>query len=107
MLSEEEIEKAKEIMKHWVEYEKQNKGKINKADELIEIQETLLQHIKQLEQENRKLKIALNNGLDKDKKTCFYEDGHTGRCLGYSFFNNDEPCIYCKTCEALSIKEED
>ena len=55
MISKEEIEKAKETMKHWVEYEKQNKDKINKADELIEIQETLLQYINQLEQENSKL----------------------------------------------------
>ena len=54
MLSKEEIEKAKETMKHWVEYEKQNKEKINKADELIKIQETLLQYIEQLEQENNK-----------------------------------------------------
>ena len=55
MLSKEEIKKAKETMKHWVEYEKQNKDKINKADELIEIQETLLQYIDQLETDNSKL----------------------------------------------------
>ena len=54
MLSKEEIEKAKETMSHWVDYEKQNKEKINKADELIGIQQTLLQYIDQLEQENNK-----------------------------------------------------
>jgi plasmid maintenance system antidote protein VapI len=33
---------AIEIMNHWIEYEKQNKDKINRAEELIEIQETIL-----------------------------------------------------------------
>lgn len=33
--------------------------------------------------------------------------GHTGKCLGYSFFNDDEPCIYCQTCDAIDIKEDD
>ena len=56
--------------------------------------------------ENRKLKVGINNGLDKEKKGCFYEDGHTGKCLGYSFFNDDEPCIYCQTCDAINIKED-
>ena len=38
----EEEKKAIETMQHWIEYEKENKDKINKADELIEIQETVL-----------------------------------------------------------------
>ena len=63
--------------------------------------------IKQLKRENRKLKVGINNGLDKEKKSCFYEDGHTGKCLGYSFFNDDEPCIYCQTCDAINVKEDD
>ena len=33
---------AIETMKHWIEYEKANKDKINKADELIKMQETIL-----------------------------------------------------------------
>ncbi len=68
--------------------------------------EILLEIIEQLEKENKILKIQLKGNLDKDKKTCFNEDGHTGKCLGYSTINDDEPCEYCKTCEALSIKEE-
>lgn len=59
-----EIEEAKETMKHWVEYQEKNKDKINKADELISIQETLLKYIdqlenkvKELEKENITLKI--------------------------------------------------
>ena len=116
MISKEEIEKAKEdinsYIHDWLDSSTNEDGyEINPIDDynmdFINNIKTLLQYIKQLERQNRKLKIGLNNGLDKDKKTCFYEDGHTGRCLGYSFFNNDEPCIYCKTCEALSIKEED
>lgn len=38
-MSEEEII---ETFKHWIEYEKANKDKIDKADELIEIQQGLL-----------------------------------------------------------------
>ena len=64
MLSKEKIEKAKEIMNHWVVYEKENKDKINKADKLIKIQETLLQYIEELEEtEGMKEAIELA-GLD-------------------------------------------
>ena len=34
--------KAIEIMKEWIKYEKVNKDKINKADELIDVQETIV-----------------------------------------------------------------
>lgn len=47
------------------------------------------------------------NELDREKKTCFYEDGHTGKCLGYSTYNDDEPCDYCKKCDAINVKESD
>lgn len=36
------LEQAITEMKKWVEYEKAHKDKINRADELIEIQETIL-----------------------------------------------------------------
>lgn len=39
------IEQAIKEMQHWIDYEKQNKDKINRADELIQIQETILQHV--------------------------------------------------------------
>lgn len=79
-----------------------NKGLLEYARENVKLKAEL----KKLQNENRKLKVGLNNGLDKEKKSCFYEDGHTGKCLGYSFFNDDEPCIYCQTCEAINIKED-
>ena len=74
----------------------------NNEDERI-----LLQYIDQLEQENINLKIRFNNVLDKNKKYCFIADGNTEKCLGYSNINDDEPCEYCKSCEALSIKGDD
>ena len=49
----------------------------------------------------------MTNELDREKKTCFYEDGHTGKCLGYSTYNDDEPCYYCKKCDAINVKESD
>lgn len=36
---------ALETMKHWINYEKENKDRINKAEELIDIQETILKLI--------------------------------------------------------------
>lgn len=42
---------AIETMKHWIDYEKTNKDKINKADELIEIQETVLNLIEKQQAE--------------------------------------------------------
>ena len=50
------IEEAIETMKHWIEYEKANKKKINKADELISIQETILSDYKRVLKENEELK---------------------------------------------------
>lgn len=40
-------QEAIETMRHWIDYEKQNKDKINKADELIDIQETVLNMLKE------------------------------------------------------------
>ena len=55
-LSENKIKEAIKTMKHWIEYEKNNKEKINKADELINIQETILLEYKRILKENEKLK---------------------------------------------------
>lgn len=50
------IEEAVKTMERWVEYEKNNKDKINKADELIYIQETILSDYKRVLKENEQLK---------------------------------------------------
>lgn len=47
---------AIETMQHWIDYEKTNKEKINKADELIEIQETVLNLIQTQQEEINDLK---------------------------------------------------
>lgn len=52
----EEEKKAIEQFKNWIEYEKVNRDKINKADELIEIQETILNLIQKLQKENLDVK---------------------------------------------------
>ena len=49
-----EQEEAISTMKHWIDYEKENKDKINKADELIEIQETVLSMLQEQQEENKK-----------------------------------------------------
>ena len=55
-------EKAIEIMKDWIVFQKAHKEKINKADELIEIQETILKALEQkdkiiedLKEKNRRI----------------------------------------------------
>lgn len=53
---ENSIEEAIKIMEHWIEYEKNNKEKINRADELINIQETILSDYKRALKENEILK---------------------------------------------------
>jgi hypothetical protein len=55
------IEEAIKIMEHWIEYEKNNKEKINRADELINIQETILSDYKKALKENEELKQDRNN----------------------------------------------
>ena len=64
---------AIETMQHWIEYEKANKEKINKADELIEIQETVLNLIQtqQEEIEKKDTKIALLEQLNKNLQADF------------------------------------
>ena len=113
MLSKEEIENAKDILNNYKFLFSKNIRE--NADTYIsnyytkvcrDSMEILLQYIDQLEQENINLKIVLDRGLDKNKKYCFNEDGNTGKCLGYSNVDDDEPCEYCKSCEALSIGDE-
>ena len=56
---------AIETMKHWIDYEKANKEKINKADELIEIQETILNLLEKQQTRVQDLEKAL---IDEDYK---------------------------------------
>ena len=69
-----EQEKAIETMKHWIDFEKHNRDKINKADDLIKIQETVLNMIKEnsaeIQQKNTELaeKNAEIENLKADNK---------------------------------------
>lgn len=55
------IKEAIYTMGHWIEYEKKHKDKIKNADELIEIQETILEHIKAQDQAIYKILEKLND----------------------------------------------
>lgn len=61
--------KAIEIMKDWIKYEKGHKEKINKADELIEVQETI---VKALEKKNKMMDNAITEV--QNLKQYFSED---------------------------------
>ena len=63
-----EQKEAVETMQHWIEYAKQNKDKINKVDELIGIQETVLNLIQEQEKEieaSRQITTEMNNDVKK------------------------------------------
>lgn len=67
------IEKALKTMEHWIEYEKANKNKINKSEELIEIQETILSDYKRVLEKNKKqekLIEKMKQFLLKENKMC-------------------------------------
>ena len=99
-MNKDEIEKAKEDLIFFNEGDYITREMDRSADVLEE-------YIKQLEQENINLKMVLDNGLNKNEKYCFYEDGKTGKCLGYSNVDDDEPCEFCKSCEALNVQGDD
>jgi mevalonate kinase len=77
-VKENSIEEAIKIMEHWVEYEKNNKEKINRADELINIQETILSDYKRVLKENAKLKNQEATQIQKikDKIERIQEEGY-------------------------------
>ena len=77
-MKENSIEEAVKTMEHWVEYEKNNKDKINKADELIYIQEIILsdykkvlKKVKRLEnmyEAEKRIHMVRNEQLDRKQK---------------------------------------
>ena len=67
-----EQKEAVETMQHWIEYAKQNKDKINKVDELIGIQETVLNLIQEQEKEIEKYKKLYQKALDDAVVTAHY-----------------------------------
>ncbi len=93
------IEEAVKTMEHWVEYEKNNKDKINKADELIYIQETILSDYKRvleinevLLKENEELK---NKIMDKELEIIGTEE-YTKASMGEiieQYYTANEDCI--------------
>ena len=74
---ENNIEEAIKVMEHWIEYEKNNKEKINRADELINIQEIILSDYKRVLKENEKkdeLIERMKRFLLKENKMSDYLD---------------------------------
>ena len=66
-MEENSAEEAVKTMEHWIEYEKNNKDKINKADELINIQETILSDHKRVLKENKDLKENCKKCIIRDE----------------------------------------
>ena len=74
-----------ETMQHWIEYEKKHKDEINKADELIHIQDTVLSLIKEQQEkmENKDKQIDLMAEI-------FYKRFKAELLLEYGFENEDQ-----------------
>lgn len=63
-----EQEEAIKTMKHWIDYEKNNRDKINKADELINMQETVLSMLKEISADSaEKDKIIAEKSAEIEK----------------------------------------
>lgn len=108
---------------HWIEYEKANKDKINKADELIEIQQGLLDLYQKEKEKNKELykdnqkqwgercRLAIeldNNTISKDKikaKIEEYEQLSERNKDGKHW--TDEAILYDRQAEALRELLED
>ena len=86
-----EQEEAIKTMKHWIDFEKQNKDKINKADELIKIQETVLNMLKEKDKEIEK----------KDKQIDLMAIRILVKIIG------DYPCTYKESCTKSDEKYRD
>lgn len=82
--------KQKEAIKNWIKYEKQNKDKINKADELIEIQEIILHLIQEQEMMINKMTEYIKENAEKELNICINQ--YPLGCEG--FF----PEISCEDC---------
>lgn len=69
----EEEKKAIETLKDWKDYNIKNKNKILEADKIISTQETILNLIEKLQEENKQLKnaVAVANKLEERIKEDF------------------------------------
>lgn len=92
-----EQEEAISTMQHWIDYEKRNKDKIQKADELIEIQETVLSMLKEQQEENKKkdkiIDLIINEFYKRVKisENCYIQKSKgINDCLKYK---NCKDCI--------------
>lgn len=97
---ENSIEEAIKIMEHWVEYEKNNKEKINRADELINIQETILSEYKKVLKENEELK---NEVMEKDLEIIGKEE-YTKASMKEiieQYYTANEECISKRRIESI------
>lgn len=93
-----EQEEAISTMQHWIDYEKRNKDKIQKADELIEIQETVLSMLKEQQEENKKkdkiIDLIINEFYKRVKisENCYiqiyYENNKKRKSRFYSIRKN-------------------
>ena len=95
-----EQKEAIETMQHWIEYAKQNKDKINKVDELIGIQETVLNLIQEQEKEieaSRQITTEMNNDVKKLIIECKKKNKNINlmaKKLNQAYFDEDKFCIW-------------
>lgn len=95
-----EQKEAIETMQHWIEYAKQNKDKINKVDELIGIQETVLNLIQEQEKEieaSRQITTEMNNDVKKLITECKKKNriiNLMAKKLNQAYFDEDKFCIW-------------
>lgn len=86
-----EQREAIETMQHWIEYEKEHKDEINKADELIQIQEAILSVIKEQVNQIDLMAEYWNAGLamceNCDKIVKNFDENKCKNCIKQYFTN--------------------
>lgn len=87
MSKEMSTREAVEEFKNWIEYEKTNKDKINKAEELITVQETILNLIQKLEMDlmARGLYFVFDSQCQECCQECEQDIDTASRCIEQYF----------------------
>ena len=79
------VQESIEIFKSWIDFNKNNKNIVNKADKLIEVQENILSYIETLEQLPNKIRDKikeLKETADEDNMEDFLQIGVLEELLG-------------------------
>lgn len=102
-------EESIEIFKNWLEYNKKHKNILREADKIIAVQETILDLIQKLQEENKKKDKIIDlmaEFIDNNLKDCLLNIlQEKGQCEDTDRFKTCKDCIK-QYFEKKAIQEE-